>query len=137
MDYIFWKVLQISGYSTNTCIVLLLNDVNFSSGSLHLEFLILAIHPLQESIIKLVVQTFHHASFSRIPRHFPPPPHGVQTSLITTHAQVIVLTTSPIFLPKLFLNTSKPSVQFTSVAQSCLTLSALMDCSTPGFHVHH
>ena len=29
------------------------------------------------------------------------------------------------------------SVQFSSVAQSCLTLCNLMDCSTPGFPVHH
>ena len=28
-------------------------------------------------------------------------------------------------------------VQFSSVAQSCLTLCNLMDCSTPGFPVHH
>ena len=30
-----------------------------------------------------------------------------------------------------------PSVQFTSVAQSCLTLCNPMDCSKPGFPVHH
>ena len=29
------------------------------------------------------------------------------------------------------------SVQFSSVAQSCLTLCDLMDCSTPAFPVHH
>ena len=29
------------------------------------------------------------------------------------------------------------SVQFNSVAQSCLTLCNPMDCSTPGFPVHH
>ena len=29
------------------------------------------------------------------------------------------------------------SVQFSSVAQSCLTLCDLMNCSTPGFPVHH
>ena len=29
------------------------------------------------------------------------------------------------------------SVQFSSVAQSCLTLHDPMDCSTPGFPVHH
>ena len=28
-------------------------------------------------------------------------------------------------------------VQFSSVAQSCLTLCNLMDCSTPGLLVHH
>ena len=30
-----------------------------------------------------------------------------------------------------------PSVQFSSVAQSCLTLCDPKDCSTPGFPVHH
>ena len=29
------------------------------------------------------------------------------------------------------------SVQFSSVMQSCSTLCDPMDCSTPGFHVHH
>ena len=29
------------------------------------------------------------------------------------------------------------SVQFSSVAQSCLTLCGPMDCSMPGFPVHH
>ena len=34
--------------------------------------------------------------------------------------------------------TGKPSsVQFSSVSQWCLTLSNTMDCSTPGFPVHH
>ena len=28
-------------------------------------------------------------------------------------------------------------IQFSSVVQSCLTLCNLMDCSTPGFPVHH
>ena len=36
-----------------------------------------------------------------------------------------------------FLDTSWNSVQFTSVAQSCPTLYNPMDCSTPGFPVHH
>ena len=30
-----------------------------------------------------------------------------------------------------------PVTQFSSVAQSCLTLCDPMDCSTPGFSVHH
>ena len=30
-----------------------------------------------------------------------------------------------------------PSVHFSSVAQSCLTLCNPMNCSTPGFPVHH
>ena len=33
--------------------------------------------------------------------------------------------------------TSKQSVQFSSVAQSCPTLCHSMDCSTPGLPVHH
>ena len=35
-------------------------------------------------------------------------------------------------VPKLNL-----TVQFSSVAQSCLTLCDPMGCSMPGFHVHH
>ena len=31
----------------------------------------------------------------------------------------------------------KEMIQFSSVAQSCLTLCNFMDCSTPGFPVHH
>ena len=34
-------------------------------------------------------------------------------------------------------NSSKYSVQFSSVAQPSLTLCNPMDCSTPGFPVHH
>ena len=42
--------------------------------------------------------------------------------------------TTPLFSDKswIFL-----SVQFSLVAQSCPTLSNPMDCSTPGFPVHH
>ena len=39
------------------------------------------------------------------------------------------------FINNLFLDSI--SVQFSSVAQSCLTLCDPMDCSTPGFPVHH
>ena len=35
------------------------------------------------------------------------------------------------------MNTSSPSYQFSSVAQSCLTLCNPMNCSTPGLPVHH
>ena len=35
------------------------------------------------------------------------------------------------------LHTVCHSVQFTSVAQSCLTLCDSLDCSMPGFPVHH
>ena len=34
-------------------------------------------------------------------------------------------------------NICQTSVQFSSFAQSCLTLCNPMDCSTPGFPVHH
>ena len=34
-------------------------------------------------------------------------------------------------------NVALESVQFSSVAQSCLTLCDPMDCSTPGLPVHH
>jgi len=36
-----------------------------------------------------------------------------------------------------FLLSSRESVQFSSVPQSCPTLCDPMDCSTPGFPVHH
>ena len=41
-----------------------------------------------------------------------------------------------IFSPLWTLN-KKTIVQFSSVAQSCLTLCDPMDCSMPGFSVHH
>ena len=37
----------------------------------------------------------------------------------------------------IFCHELLPSVQFSSVAQSCLTLCNPMDCSTPGLPVHH
>ena len=39
-------------------------------------------------------------------------------------------------LPVFFMSYPK-IIQFSSVAQSCLTLCNPMDCSTPGFPVHH
>ena len=42
-----------------------------------------------------------------------------------------------ITLHLLQISQSITSVQFSSVAQSCLTLWDSMDCSTPGFPVHH
>ena len=36
-----------------------------------------------------------------------------------------------------YILTSQLSVQFSSVAQSCPILCHPMDCSTPGFPVHH
>ena len=46
---------------------------------------------------------------------------------------------SPIFVvvAYIFLVPSSSSVQFSSVAQLCLTLCDPMDCRTPGLHVHH
>ena len=35
------------------------------------------------------------------------------------------------------IKSTMPTVQFSSVTQSCLTLFDLMDCSMPGFPVHH
>ena len=40
-------------------------------------------------------------------------------------------------LPQGHLRSPKSSVQFSSVTQSCLTLSNPMNCSTPGLPVHH
>ena len=37
----------------------------------------------------------------------------------------------------LYNNVNEPSIQFTSVTQSCPTLCDPMDCSTPGLPVHH
>ena len=37
----------------------------------------------------------------------------------------------------LWYHTDNVSVQFISVAQSCLTLCDSMNCSTPGLPVHH
>ena len=39
--------------------------------------------------------------------------------------------------PRLHQHFWEPSVQFSSVAQSCPTLYDPIDCSTPGFPVHH
>ena len=49
---------------------------------------------------------------------------------------------SPVFLPEKShgqrsLVAYNPSVQFNSVTQSCPTLCNLMDCTMPGFPVHH
>ena len=45
--------------------------------------------------------------------------------------------TKLLHLVKLGLEKHHPSVQFSSVAQSCPTLCDPMDCSTPGHPVHH
>ena len=46
-----------------------------------------------------------------------------------------MLVQSPLGIQLLFLIAD--SVQFSSVAQPCLTLCDPMDCSTPGLPVHH
>ena len=48
-----------------------------------------------------------------------------------------VLLESILFKENTFLDFTGLSVRFSSVAQSCLTLYNPMDCSTPGFPVHH
>ena len=40
-------------------------------------------------------------------------------------------------LTKVLQNISKSNNQFSSVAQSCTTLCSPMDCSMPGFPIHH
>jgi len=42
----------------------------------------------------------------------------------------------PLPSPRIFIDTDK-LLQFSSIAQSCLTLCDPMDCSIPGFHLHH
>ena len=42
-----------------------------------------------------------------------------------------------VFLSFFFFNQTSWAEQFSSVAQSCLTLCDPMDCSIPGFPVHH
>ena len=55
-------------------------------------------------------------------------------SLLQYHSsKASVLQSSLFFMVQLSL----PYYQFSSVAQSCLTLCDHMDCSTPGFPVHH
>ena len=44
---------------------------------------------------------------------------------------------SPVFYSFLYIGLLFLSVQFSSVAQSCLTLCDSMDCSTLSFSVHH
>ena len=51
----------------------------------------------------------------------------------------VILTSIPKPLVKVYVFSTGwlYSVQFSSVAKSCLTLCDTMDCSTPGFPVHH
>ena len=54
-----------------------------------------------------------------------------------THACNTVLIPSLPLSPPAWLGVAWPSELFSSVAQSCPTLCNHMDCSTPGFPVHH
>ena len=51
----------------------------------------------------------------------------------------VILTSSPKPLVKVYVFSTGGlcSVQFSSVAQSCPTICETMDCSMPGFPVHH
>ena len=53
--------------------------------------------------------------------------------LITLHQNCVI----SCYSSKLKAPSSRDSVLFSSVAQSCLTLCHPMDCSMPGFPVHH
>ena len=59
------------------------------------------------------------------------PDSGIEPGIL--HSRQILYCLSHQGSPVLALN----SVQFSSVTQSCLTLCNPMDCSTPGFPVHH
>ena len=67
-------------------------------------------------------------------------PHCLRSKLETLcfHRVLCVLLSEDITLHYIFLLIYlSPSVQFSSVAQSCLTLCDPMNCSTPGLPVHH
>ena len=72
--------------------------------------------------------------------------HGVTkswTKLTKTHAHayIYVCVYMCIYIHNMFFQSKKItfllSVQLSSVTQSCPTLYGPMDCSTPGFPVHH
>ena len=56
--------------------------------------------------------------------------HGVLTTGPTEKSLILALISS-------LTHRCFSSVQFSSIAQSCLSLCNPMDCSTPGFPVHH
>ena len=59
---------------------------------------------------------------------------GTLKSLLLHHSsKASLLWHSAFFMVQL----SHPHIQFSSVAQSCPTLNDPMDCSTPGFPMHH
>ena len=55
----------------------------------------------------------------------------------TREAPLIFIYTCKYFLSDCLVEMQSQSVQFSSVAQSCLTLCDSVDCSNPGFPVHH
>ena len=66
--------------------------------------------------------------------------HTVKGFSVVNEAEVDVFLELPCFLydpTDVDSLTSGSSVQFSSVAQSCLTLWEPMDCSMPGLPVHH
>ena len=62
--------------------------------------------------------------------------HIIISQLHYQKVNYTTLFTTLSLLSRFFLRTFS-SVQFSSVAQSCLTLCDPMDCSTPGLPVHH
>ena len=63
-------------------------------------------------------------------------PHAHQHNVVS---HLLCLKYTLVMSSAMFFNqvVRSASVQFSSVAQSCLTLCNPMDCSTPGFPVHH
>ena len=61
--------------------------------------------------------------------------HGSHTP--QTHAYSTALVPTPLLLPPAWLCMAWPIELFSSVTQSCPTLCNRMDCSMPGFPVHH
>ena len=74
---------------------------------------------------------------SQVPYIWTTPPLDISMdhSLTSFKPRCHYLLISEVFLITLLWG--KLSVQFSLVAQSCLTLCNPMDCSTPGFPVHH
>ena len=99
-------------------------DNQGSKGQMQLAFLM--------SALKATPQFFFGLDFDLVA-------HIYVILLLGTH----LLPASPLdlkdhcFISKLILLSHLSSVQFSSVAQSCLTLCDPMNCSTPGLPVHH
>ena len=83
----------------------------------------------------LKITANHKRAYSVLVSLFIPPSPSPTVSTVSVPYVFISLTALQIgsLVPSFYI----PSVQFTSVAQSCLTLWDPMDCSTPGFLVQH